>query len=175
MNLESKLAGRNLKWNWDNIAKDLMRNPANIPELIQHAKKGEKIIIQNASAIIGKISDKKPALIAPFYIELIDHLSTNPIDAYKRCIMRIFQTENAPEEREGELFEIALNFLNSVEEAIAIKAFSLTSARRIAEKYPELAQEVLHITEIIVEEKLSAGMTNRGNKELQILRKLCQN
>ena len=59
---------------------------------------------------------------------------------------------------------------------IAIKAFGITVARRICEKYPELANELIPYVEVLVDQKPSAGIVNRGEKELkklaEILKKL---
>ena len=174
MNLESKLRDRNLKWNWDKIAAFVIENPQHLKKLVEFALKGEKIIRQNACAVLGKITDKDKIIASPYYGTIIQHLATNPIDAFKRNTLRIFQTCDIPEEQEGFLFDTSLKYLKSLEEPIAVKAFSMTSARRIAEKYPELAEELLHQIEILVEEKVSAGITARGNRESKILRKLIE-
>jgi hypothetical protein len=59
-----------------------------------------------------------------------------------------------------------------MQEPIAIKAFAMTVARRICEKYPELITELIPIIELLVEQKISAGLNSRGGKELQLLYKL---
>jgi hypothetical protein len=48
----------------------------------------------------------------------------------------------------------------------------MTVVRKIAEKYPELALEAIHQIEILVRENYSAGVVNRGSKELQKLRQI---
>ena len=174
MNLESKLRDRNLKWNWDKIASFVIDNPNYLQELVNSSLKGDKIIRQNACAVIGKITDRNKIILSPYYGLLIEHLNTKPIDAFKRNTLRIFQTCEIPKEQEGFLFDISLNYLKSLDEPIAVKAFSMTTARRITEKYPELAVELLHQIEILVEEKVSAGITNRGKRESKILRKLIE-
>jgi hypothetical protein len=87
--------------------------------------------------------------------------------------VRFCQSVEVPENVEGELFEKGITYLKSAEEPIAVKAFAMTALRRICEKYPELAAELIPHIEILVEEKASTGIVNRGEKELKLLRKLC--
>jgi hypothetical protein len=65
-----------------------------------------------------------------------------------------------------------IQYLKSPDESIAVKAFGMTSLRRICEKYPELASELIPYIEILVDQKASAGIVNRGEKELKKLREL---
>jgi hypothetical protein len=79
---------------------------------------------------------------------------------------------DVPEGLEGEVFEKGIQYLKSPEESIAVKAFSMTSLRRICKKYPELSSELIPYIEILVDQKASAGIVNRGQKELKLLRAL---
>ena len=172
MNLKERLQGRNLKWNWDAIASDIIQHTKMIDELINFSFKGEKIEKQNAAAVIGKICDQDKKILDPYLEILFNHLETNPIDAVKRSTIRIFQFTNIPESIESELFDLSLAYVTSIDEPIAIKAFGITVARRICEKYPELSNELIPIVEIIKKEKISSGMTNRAKHELKKLRKI---
>lgn len=172
MNLQKQLKDRNLKWNWDAIADYVIQHPELMEELIRFSFEGETIIQRNASAVISKICDKKRDLLSPYLIEIFQHLEKYPNDAVRRNTMRIFQFTEIPEEIEGELFETALKYIRSINEPIAVKAFSITVARRICQKYPELAPELIYILEIILKEKISTGLTNRAGKEIQKLRKV---
>ena len=172
MDLKAQLEDRNLKWNWDKIADYLVLNPSLIPDLLEFMFNGELHQRKNAAAVFGKICDRQKSLLDPYLIPLGQHLRTNPIDASKRSIIRLFQFCEIPEEIEGELFDQIIEYLKSSEEAIAIKAFGMTVARRICQKYSELAVELIPRIEILVEEKVSAGIVNRGRKELKLLQKL---
>ena len=172
MDLKAQLEDRNLKWNWDKIADYLVLNPALLPDLLEFMFNGKPHQQKNAAAVFGKICDQDKSLINPFLIPLAQHLRTNPVDASKRSIIRLFQFCEIPEEVEGELFDQIIDYLKSSEEAIAIKAFGMTVARRICQKYPELTVELIPRIEVLVEEKVSAGIVNRGRKELKKLQKL---
>lgn len=172
MDLKKHLLDRNLKWNWDEIAKYCVKHPERIKDLVSFCTDENVHIQQNAGAVIGKLVDHDHKILAPYSEALVLSLQKEPHDAVKRAIMRVFQWADIPEEVEGELFEFVINALKSQEEAIAIKAFGMTVARRICERYPELASELIPYLEIIMEERPSAGLVNRAGKELKRLRKL---
>jgi hypothetical protein len=175
VNLKERLQDRNLKWNWDEIAGFIIQHPEMINELIDFSFHGEKIEKQNAAAVIGKICDQNKAFLTPYLETLFHHLETNPIDAVKRSTIRILQFTDIPESIEGELFDLALSYITSLDELIAVKAFAMTVARRICEKYPELSNELIPIVETIQKEKISSGMTNRAQHELKKLLKIQDN
>ena len=172
MELKKHLKGRNLKWNWDSVAKYCVENPKIIDDLVGYCKDSELIVQQNAGAVLGKIIDLDKKILLPFQAKMMAVLKTNPHDAVKRGIMRVYQLLAIDEEVEGELFDSVISYLKNPEEAIAVKAFGMTVGRRICEKYPELAGELLPYIEILVEEKHSAGVVSRGMNEIRKLRDL---
>jgi len=172
MNIKTHLSKASSRKIWDEVVGYVGDDKARFEELISLFFGKDIRLIQRVSQPIGIISEKYPQLIAPYLERLVTNLESNPIDAVKRNTMRIFQYNEIPEEIEGRLFEIGMNYLKSAEEAIAIKAFSMTVLRKICEKYPELTQEVIFILEILLKEKISGGITSRGKKELKKLNKI---
>jgi hypothetical protein len=172
MDLKPHLRGRNLKWNWDSITKHCVENPSSIEDVLAYCTDEETIIQQNAGAVLGKIIDLDKKILIQYEQRILDLLGTDPHDAVKRAAMRVFQFIEIDEEVEGQLFDTAMTYVNNPEEAIAVRAFGMTAARRVCEKYPELANELLPPIEVMVDQKLSSGIVNRGEKELKILRKL---
>lgn len=172
MDLREHLRGRNLKWNWDEIAKYCAKNPNSIPLIIEYCRDKETIVQQNAGAVLGKLVDLDKKLLVPYLVDITALLDMDSHDAVKRAVMRVFQWADISEEVEGELFDYVIRSLQSKETPIAIKAFGITVARRICEKYPELANELIPYVEVLVDQKPSAGIVNRGEKELKLLHKI---
>lgn len=172
MDLRKHLLDRNLKWNWDEIAAYCIKNPSAIQQIVDYCEDPEVHVQQNAGAVLGKLIDLDKKILDPYAKQIVDLLEKDIHDAVKRAIMRVYQWAEISEEVEGELFEFVINALKSQEAPIAIKAFGMTVARRICEKYPELAAELIPYLEIIVDERPSAGMVNRAEKELKKLRQL---
>ena len=174
MDIAKQLSVETSRKNWDKVITYVGEDNERFAELMGVFFAGETKTIIGASQAVGVISENQPRLIRPYVIDLVAYLKSNPIDAVKRNTMRIFQFIDIPVEIEGDLFDIAMNFLRSLDTAIAIKAFSMTSLRKISSKYPELAQEVIFQIEIIVKEKVSKGLTSRGQHELVQLNKILE-
>lgn len=175
MDIEKNLKKENSRKNWDKIAAYIKDSHELFADLFQVFLHGDKKSVIGASQIIGVLVEKEPQLIQPYFQELITYLQSDPIDAVKRNTMRIFQFIDIPEEIEGELFDIALQYTKSRATAVAIKAFSMTVLRKICEKYPELSHEVILQIEILAKENVSAGLKSRGNYELLKLQKIIKN
>ena len=174
MDIRAQLLLENSKKNWQLVAGYIGHDPTRFAQLMEIYFKDVYRAVQRASQVMSHIADEHPQLLEPYLGRLITHLTEQSLDAERRNTLRIFQELPIPEEHEGELFEKALRFLKSAEEPIAVKAFAMTVLRRICEKYPDLSGEVIPAIEILVSENVSAGIVNRGNKELKLLRKLSQ-
>ena len=172
MDIEKQLERETSRRNWNKVITYVGEDQERFAELITVFLKGDPKSIIGASQAVGVISEKQPRLIRPYTNDLVGYLKSNPVDAVKRNTMRIFQFIDIPEEIEGDLFEIAMNYLKSIEVAIAIKAFSMTALRKICAKYPDLTQEVIFQIETLVKEQVSTGLTNRGQHELVRLNKI---
>ena len=96
------------------------------------------------------------------YEELLVNLNKpNLHDSIKRNTVRLLQAVNIPEKNEGVVMEICFKYLESPDEAVAIKAFSLSVLGRLAKKYPEIVPEI----KLIIEEQLphqSAAFKSRA-------------
>ncbi len=174
MNIEEHLLIENSRKNWDEVIAYIGEDEERFADLIHLFLNGKMRVVQRASQPVGYIGVKQPRLIRPYLIDIVHFLKSSPTDAVKRNVLRIFQFIEIPEEVEGDLFEIGMTYLKSAEEAVAIKAFAMTVLRRICEKYPDLAQELIFQIEILVKEKISAGLTNRGNHEIKKLTKIIE-
>jgi len=172
MNIREHLSIENSKKNWEQVVDYVGNDAKRFDELMQVFLNDERFLIQRSSQPVGKIGELHPRLITLYFAALVDYLETKPIDAVKRNVMRIFQFVEIPADLEGRVFDIALGYLASIEEPIAVKAFSMTVLRRLCQKYPDLTTEVIHQIEILVNENVSPGIVGRGRHELKKLRKL---
>ena len=172
MNLREQLLKENSKKNRQLVAKAVGKDKKLFNELMNLYFNDPYRVVQRAAQAISDIADAHPEMLEPYLPKMVDHLGFDSIDAVRRNTMRIFQFCDVPEDKEGELFEKGIAFLKSAEVPIAIKAFSMTALRRICEKYPELADELIPHIEILVEQNASAGLVSRAKKELTKLKKL---
>lgn len=172
MQLKTQLLKENSKANWQLVVDYVGDNPTRFNELMNLFMGDDKKLIQRASQPVGVLGELYPQLILPYIPELISYLKTDPIDAVQRNVMRALQYVEIPEDFEGPIVDIAMNYLKSLKAAIAVKAFSMTVLRNICVKYPELAPEVILQLEILIREEVSKGVTARAKNELKTLKKL---
>ncbi len=100
---------------------------------------------QRASWAVLITIQKKPNLIQPYLSKMLKKLDEDVHDAVIRNTIRIFEDIDIPESLEGFLYDKCMHYLNGMDYPVAIKAFSLTVAARIALKYPDLQPEILEI------------------------------
>lgn len=172
MDYRKRLEYGNSKAVWGKIINHVGSDKERLSELMTIFFNADAVIIKRVSQVVGVIGEKQPILIQPYLPTLTDMLSTTSFDAVKRNILRLFQFATIPEELEGKLFDMTLTFLKSNEEALAIRVFSMTTLRKICEKYPELSQEVIPTLEIILDENKAGSIQSRGSRELKKLRSL---
>lgn len=128
-------------------------------------------IVQRASAVLAVCVDTYPFLITPYLDRLVANLENDIPDVIKRNTVRILQTQEIPDHLLGTLADSCFKFLGTKQEAVAIRAFSMTVLLNVVRKVPELGEEL----KWLIEEQLpyaSAGFVSRGNKVLQELRKM---
>lgn len=116
---------------------------------------------QYASNPLSKIAEKEPELFIPFFPKLISNLGNPAHKAIVRNTLRIWQFVDIPEDYEGVIYDLCYQYLTDVKEDVAIRVFSMTIMANIAEKYPELQEEVVQLIRLYYEDG-SAGFKSRG-------------
>ena len=170
--LKEKLRRENLKWNWDAVAADCLAEPELLPMLLEFCTDPEVAVQQNAGSVLGKIIDLDEAILVPHLPKMLENLKSEPHDAVKRATMRVLRTIEIPEAVEGEVFDVAMRFVSDYEEAIAVRGFAMTTARRLCERYPTLRHELQPVVEDLIEQKASTGLSSRARCELKKLQAL---
>ena len=172
MDYRRQLAKENSKNNWLLIMADIGDDVLKFKAIVDIFLSDDKVMVQRVAQIIGLTAEAKPNLLQPHLAQLVDRLFDDTIDAYKRNTLRTFQYVSITEEIEGKLFDITLTFLKSNDEAIAVRAFSMTVLGRICENHPELSQEICQTIELILEENKSGAIQSRGKRVLKKLKKI---
>lgn len=172
MNIAKQLLTENSRESWNKVINYVGKNPQRFDEFMQLFLGDDELLVKRTGQPFGAIVEKQHHLITPYFQAIIDNMSRYPIPSVKRNVMRVLQFVDIPEEYDAQLLELGFNFLQSSEEPIAVKAFTMTVLRKICERYPELTNELIHVIEVIVNENISVGVTNRGKKELVKLEKI---
>ncbi len=127
-------------------------------------------LAQRAAWVMSHCVDKNNNLIPPYITKLIRNLYVSNNDAIKRNTLRILQYIEIPKPLWGEMLEKCFDYLESNNEAIAIRAFAMTVAYNISQHVPEIKPELKALIEEIIIYG-SAGLKSRGNKTLKKLAK----
>lgn len=73
--------------------------------------------------------------------------------AYRNILRTLDELKEYPEEIEGPLFDYCTIAMTSMKRPVAIRAFSIPVAFKVARKYPELLQELKTLIELMPEEE----------------------
>lgn len=151
------------------IAQYIGNDTERFAELIDLFLTDTKRVRELAGWVMSHCIDHDPTLILPHLGALLDNLQQPDLhDAIKRNTVRVLQFIDIPEEHLGTAATICFDYMQSVNEAVAIRAFAMMVAFNICQKVPELKNEL----KMVVEEMMpygSAAIRSRGRK---ILKKL---
>ncbi len=169
MNIKEELLKEHSKNQTIKIVNYINNDKILFKELMELFLKDEYRVVQRASWVVSYCGIKYPELIKPYLKKMIAKIKEPDIHhAVKRNIVKVWEEVDIPDKLSGEIYTICFNFLQSVDEPIAVKAFSMTVLEKICLKHHELKNEL----KIIIEELLpfgSAGIIARGKKVLKHL------
>ncbi|HMO80553.1 MAG TPA: hypothetical protein PKD24_07155 [Pyrinomonadaceae bacterium] len=123
----------------DHIGSDAKR----FRELVDIFFAGPYRLTQRAAWPLSVVAEKRPELLRPYLNKLIDQLPKKDVHpAVKRNVVRLLQFVEIPKRLRGKVYSHCLDLIADPKEPIAVKAFSLTVAERIAHTEPALLEEL---------------------------------
>ncbi len=124
---------------------------------------------QRAAWSVGFVGIKQPELLHPYLRKILDALDNPKHDAVVRNVLRTFEGMNLPEEYEGEILERCFSYITSPKYAVAIRAFAITVASKIAIKYPEIKDELIQELQYQQQYAEKAAIKSRLKRHLKEL------
>ena len=104
---------------------------------------GEYRPTQRAAWPMSVCVEKHPELISPYLNKLVDQLADSDVhDAVKRNTVRLLQYIEIPKKLQGKIYSICVDLIDDTSEPVAVRAFALTVAIKIAGKEPALLDEL---------------------------------
>lgn len=170
MNLEEYIRNTLYKENVSVVINYIGNDAKKFAHLMDLFFSDDNRLAQRAAWVMSHCVEKQPKLALPYLEKLVKHLYKSNEDAIKRNSLRILQYTDIPEPLWGETLEKCFEYLESNNEAIAIRAFSMTVAYNISQHVPELKPELKALIEEIIIFG-SAGLKSRGNKIVKKLEK----
>lgn len=117
-------------------------------ELMSVFFEGNYGLMQRASWPISRCAERWPELVHPYLERLIEQLRRADVqNATKRNVVRLLQYIDIPPKLQGKVYSYCVDLVDDVGEPIAVRAFALTVAAKIALHEPDLKNELRLIVE----------------------------
>jgi len=162
MGLKEQILKEHSKEQCNKIVEWVGNDKKRFNELFHLFLNGEYRVTQRAAWPLSYCVIAHPQFMKINFEKLISNLKKPELhDSVKRNTLRLLQAIDIPEKYDGGVMEICFKYLESPNEAVAIKAFSLTVLGNLAKKYPEIIPEI----KLLIEEQLpykSAAFKNRA-------------
>lgn len=166
MNLRNEILKEHSKRQTLKIAKFIGNDETKFKTLMHLFFNDEYRVVQRAAWVVNICTEAHPGLIEPYLNKMLDYLRKPVHDAVKRNTVRIFQFVDIPKKLIGKTVTICFELLQSKNESVAVKVFSMSVLGRIVQNEPELKNEL----RLIIEEQLpysTAGFLSRAKKILK--------
>ncbi len=104
---------------------------------------GEYRMAQRSAWAVNYCVQYHPELIKPYLNKCIDLLLNKEIHvAVRRNVVRLLQYVEIPQKLKGKVYSHCLDLIDDLNEAIAVKAFAVSVATKIAKPEPSLVKEL---------------------------------
>lgn len=170
MDLHAAIAQEHSKNQATRIMKWVGNDEKRFAELMHWFLCDDYAIAQRSAYPVSMIQREEPQLMEPWLLKMIDNLNNPVHDAIVRCTMRTLAENTIPENLIGHAADIAFTFLQSSEQPVAVKMYSMVTLHKICLLEPDLMPEL----KMIIEEQMPyapPGFTSRGRKVLASIEK----
>jgi len=162
-NLRELLLKGNSRSYTDFVADIVSKRPELVSELWEIYLAMEEPVSRRAAWIIDTASENKPDWVAPFLTELISKLPLFNHDGLKRHALRMIARMPFPLGLEGELMNIAFEWLIATNESVAVKMYCIQILYRLSATEPDILQELYDTIEFQIADG-TPGFKSIGNK-----------
>jgi hypothetical protein len=168
MNLENALEKASPRQSNEAIISWVGRDPARFGQLVEHMLGGAPNIQVRAAWPLSYCVERHPELAKPHLCRMVRHLRKPGVhEAAKRSIVRLLQYVDIPRRLQGAVADTCFAFVADPAEAIAIRAFSITVADKLALSNPDLQREL----GLILEEQLPYSTPAFASRAKKILKR----
>jgi hypothetical protein len=165
-NLRELLLKGNSRSYTDFVVDIVNKRPELISELWEIYLAKEEPVSRRAAWIIDTGSENKPEWIYPFLPDLVKNIPGFNHDGLKRHGLRMIARMPFPAETEGELMNIAFEWLLSPTESVAVKMYCIQILYRLSTTEPDILQELYDTIEFQMQDG-TPGFRSIGSKVMQ--------
>lgn len=148
MNLREAILAEHSKAQTNKIINWVGDSQKRFDELFSLFLHDENRVVQRAGWPLSYIAIAYPKLIVKHFSELLKNLHKSRLhSAVKRNTVRMLQEITIPQRFHGDVMNLCFDYISSPDEAVAVKAFSLTILQNLSKQYPDIKQELKTIIE----------------------------
>lgn len=162
-NLRELLLKGNSRSYTDFVADIVNKRPELVGELWKIYLAMEEPVSRRAAWIIDTATENKPDWVSPFLPGLIEKLPSFNHDGLKRHALRMIARMPFPPGREGELMNIAFEWLLNTTESVAVKMYCIQVLYRLSASEPDILQELYDTIEFQMADG-TPGFKSMGSK-----------
>ena len=167
MDLRKTIVAEHSKDNCNRIVKWIGDSQVRFDELFKLFMHDEYRVVQRAAWPLSYCAIDHPELIQKHLGKLLKHMEKPGLPiAVKRNAVRLLQHIEIPERYHGKVMDLCFDYITSIDEAVAVKAFSLTILQNLSRQYPEIKNEL----KLVIEERWnyeSVAFKSRAKKILK--------
>src|SRR5215468_11612735 len=143
MDIRQALMAEHSKRQAEAIVEFIGDDPKRFAELMKLFFAGDYRLTQRAAGVMNYCAERRPELIRPYLPKLLDCLKRDDLhDAVKRNVVRLLQYIEIPPRLMGKVYAHCVDLVDDPYEPVAVRAFALTVAARIAKSEPDLMNEL---------------------------------
>jgi hypothetical protein len=146
-------------------------NPSSMKQLMDCFFSHDMRLSQRSVIPIGKIAAKHSKMLEPYIKQMLKAQEKPYNTAIRRNVIRTIMLMDLPEKYRGQVFDICLQYVNDVKEAIAVRAFAIAICGDMCKHYPELKVELIETLELH-ENFGSPGFRSQAKRVKRELQKL---
>jgi len=150
----------------DFVGDIVLKRPELVSDLWKIYLAMEEPVSRRAAWIIDTASEDKPEWVQPFLPELLKKLPEFNHDGLKRHALRMIARLPFPDDSEGELLNIAFEWLLCTTESVAVKMYCIQILYRISAAQPDILQELYDTIEFQIADG-TPGFRSIGSKMMQ--------
>ncbi len=164
MNIREALVKEHSKRNTMAIVDFIGEDKERFAELIDVFNTSDYRLVQRAAWPISYIAERAPGLLSPHWKTLFKLIDTNPHPAYKRNLLRTLRMmDEIPTFIHSKVIDVCFQAIPSVHEPAAVRAFAIHIMGKLCKVYPELANELSMMLEVLTDHELPSIRSSARN------------
>lgn len=151
------------RFNKDYLISYLAENPEQFNEALIIALSDEQPQAWRSAWVLNHCVKYNDSRLKKYATKIIKEIKTKE-DGHERELLKLLEKIELNESQEGYLFDICMTIWESIEKSPSVRITAFRILVNIVKKYPDLKNEITHLTQQHYTESLSPGIKNSFNR-----------